>query len=441
MIIDINQQTITEIKNPTFAAYANIYVDIYKQFMAQFDGVGIELDPICYEQQVAEKMALLREKGAIFRNADKSIYVNQISPACVACQTGVGSATFFVSLQCHRDCYYCFNPNQAQYDYFTHHKRDLVGELAQVHLAGQKIKHLALTGGEPLLHKDEAVAFYQFARDKFPEAFNRLYTCGDYADETILAELQAAGLDEIRFSIRMHDLAKGHRFVFDRIALAKQYIPHVMVEMPILPGTLTTMQEVLLELDEIGIDSINLLEFCFPLINAEQFRERGFQLKQRPYQILYDYWYAGGLPIARSELECLDLLAFALDQELTIGVHYCSLENKHTGQIYQQNVDQPLPPTHHLSERDYFLKSAKVYGADIAKVLRILRRKRVKRYVHNQEYDYLEFHVDDIKRLGQLNVEIGISYSLFEQRPDGQYLRELKVDLTYPTSFDREQDI
>ena len=441
MIIDINRDTIAEIKNPALAAYADIYVGIYEQFMAQFEGSGIEIDPACYQQQVDDKMATLRQKGAIFRNQDKSIYVNRISPACVACQTGVGSATFFVSLQCHRDCYYCFNPNQEHYDHFTHHQRDLVAELAQVKAAGQKIKHLALTGGEPLLHKAEAVAFYRYASDNFPEVFNRLYTCGDYADEAILTELQAAGLDEIRFSIRMHDLAKGHRFVFDRIALARQYIPHVMVEMPILPGTLEIMQDVLLELDQIGIDSINLLEFCFPLINADQFSERGFKLKQRPYKILYNYWYAGGLPVARSELECLDLLAFALDQQLTMGVHYCSLENKHTGQVYQQNIGRPIPPTHHFSEKDYFLKSAKVYGEDIPKVRKVLRRKGFKAYTMNEEYDCLEFHVEAIRLLGRLNVEVGISSSLFEMRPDGQYLRELKVDLTHPASFEMARDI
>jgi uncharacterized protein len=168
MIIDVNRQTIAEIKNLALASYANIYVGIYDQFMDQFKGTGVEIDPACYEQQSAEKMATLRQKGAIFRNQDKSIYVNQISPACVACQTGVGSATFFVSLKCHRDCYYCFNPNQEHYDHFTHHQRDLVAELAQVKAAGQKIKHLALTGGEPLLHKEEAVAFYRYASNQFP---------------------------------------------------------------------------------------------------------------------------------------------------------------------------------------------------------------------------------------------------------------------------------
>jgi uncharacterized protein len=43
--------------------------------------------------------------------------------------------------------------------------------------------------------------------------------------------------------------------------------------------------------------------------------------------------------------------------------------------------------------------------------------------------------------LGRLNSEVGISSSLFEMRPDGQYLRELKVDLTHPASFEMAQDI
>lgn len=31
------------------------------------------------------------------------------------------------------------------------------------------------------------------------------------------------------------------------------------------------------------------------------------------------------------------MLQYASEQSLKLGVHYCSLENKHTGQLYQQN--------------------------------------------------------------------------------------------------------
>lgn len=441
MVIDITPDTLLQIKNPCFAAYAAMYVRIYDDFMAQVRRTGIAIDPQDYEQAAAQQRQRLKEKGATIRNDGKSVVVNWISPACETCRTGVGSATFFISLQCHRQCFYCFNPNQDNYERFAHHKRDVLSELQQIHAAGQKIKHLALTGGEPLLHKREAVAIFRYADEHFPEAQTRLYTCGDHADAAILSELRDVGLDEIRFSIRMHDLEQGHRRVFERIELAKEHIPSVMVEMPVLPGTLDPMKDVLLELDRIGIDGINLLEFCYPLVNADTFNAKGYAVKSRPYRIPYNYWYAGGLPIARSELECLDLLEFAIDRRLKIGVHYCSLENKHTGQIYQQNFGQPIPDTACFSERDYFLKSAKVFGADIPRVKRVFERIRYSAYQTNTEYDFLEFHVDRIPALKDLDVEVGISTGVMEAREDGQYLRELKVDLTYPAVFDRAVDV
>ena len=91
--------------------------------------------------------------------------------------------------------------------------------------------------------------------------------------------------------------------------------------------------------------------------------------------MLYNYWYAGGLPISKSELECLDLVEFAMREKMKIGVHYCSLENKHTGQIYQQNTRGTIPATGYLSEKDFFIKSAKVFGADIQPVKRVLKQR------------------------------------------------------------------
>ena len=155
MIIDITHATHNQIKNPRLAEYAAIYLGIFDNFMGQIAASGIEIDDRDYSQETAVRLENLRQNGAILRNTDRSIYINAISPACVACQKGVGSATFFTSLQCHRDCYYCFNPNQVDYDYFQQNKRDPAGELAQIRSAGQRVDYLALTGGEPLLHKTE----------------------------------------------------------------------------------------------------------------------------------------------------------------------------------------------------------------------------------------------------------------------------------------------
>ena len=441
MIIAVNRETLSQIKNPTLAAYAEMYVTIYENFMRQVEELGLDIEPESDRPQVQARMEQIRRKGGIFRNDDKSIYLNEISPACVACQTGIGSATFFVSLRCHRDCFYCFNPNQEDYDYFQTHQRNVTEELKQVHDAGQRIKHLALTGGEPLLHKSEAVEFFDYATEHFPATYTRLYTTGDHADAETLKQLADAGLDEIRLSIRMHDLERGHRHIYDRVALAQNYIPRVMIEMPVLPGTLDAMKEVLLDLERLKLYSINLLEFCFPLTNAQAFSARGYQLKQQPFRVLYDYWYAGGLPVAGSELACLELLEFALGQQMTMGVHYCSLENKYTGQIYQQNFNQPKPSTAYFSNRDYFLKSAKVFGADIPKVLTRFKQLGYTDYSSSQQYDYIEFHIDQIDTLKALDVEIAIASSVIERRADGQYNRELQVDLVYPQSFDLANDV
>ncbi len=40
-----------------------------------------------------------------------------------------------------------------------------------------------------------------------------------------------------------------------------------------------------------------------------------------------------------------------------------------------------------------------------------------------------------------LDVEIGLSSSVVEERPDGHYLRELQLDLTTPALFDRARDV
>jgi pyruvate formate-lyase activating enzyme-like uncharacterized protein len=428
--------SLNDLRNPVFRNYAARYVRIYDDFLAQVRSTGIELDPVDHAPEVAERLARLRAAPKLqVRNDAKSLALNGLSPACVACQTSQGSATFFVSLECRRDCYFCFNPNQEHYDYYTTHLRDPLPELDALRVRAKPLQYVALTGGEPLLHKPEAVAFFQRARDNFPAVHARLYTCGDYVEPQILAELQAAGLNEIRFSVRLHDGPAARRHTLESIRLARGLIPSVVVEMPVLPDRQDEMQGLLRELDALGVDSINLLELCFPWRNAAAFKARGYKVRTPPYRVLYDYWYAGGLPISGSELACLDLLEFAQREGLALGVHYCSLENKHTGQIYQQNTQQPAAPPLSFSLRDYFLRSAKVFGRDIAPVRRRLPQAR-----RNRDYDYLEFPLADMPALRGLEVEVGLSANVIEPRDGAPCVREVAIDATTPEGFEIAAD-
>ena len=440
MISEITPEVIETIKNPKFKAYASMYQTLYDKFIASVEAVGLAIDPYDDRAEMTARRAHLASKGAVVRNDGKSVYVNWISPSCEACQTGLGMATLFLSLKCHRQCFFCFNPNQEDYAYYTENARDCMRELELIYASGARLEHIGLTGGEPLLHKAETVQFFRYARERFPDARTRLYTSGDFLDQEILEELQQARLNEIRISIRLADAEPARRHTLDQLALAKAYVPDVMVEMPVLPDSREEMKQLLLELDRLEIRGINLLEFCFPMRNAQVYSDKGYRIRHRPYRVPYNYEYAGGLPIAGSEAACLDLVEFAIDQRLNLGAHYCSVENKHTGEVYQHSYERKIPPQLSISHRDYFLKSAKVFGKDIPKVMQVFDQIGYTGFEVNRQHHYLEFRVDQIKHLAALDVQVALSTSLTEERPDGEYLRELQVGLTTPQTFEMATD-
>ncbi len=349
--------------------------DDFERSAAQF-GLPFEASESCPRERRFEATGAREGTGCIHcENGDASLWRGWISPACLACRKGERTATFFVSLKCTRHCYFCFNPNQEDYEFFRTHTRDIAAELRQAHAQGAQFDCLAITGGEPCLHKPEVLEFLRCAKELYPDVHVRIYTSGDLLDDAFLAELASAGLDELRFSVKPQETDGAQEALFERMAAAVRAIPDVMVEMPVMPGEEEEMRALLVRLDSLGVRGINLLELCFPLHNEREFRRRGFKLRRKPYKVLYNYWYAGGLPIAGSEVACLDLLRFAEEAGLSMGVHYCSLDNKNTGQVFQQNrgflLDDGFAHSHAwlvMDSADYFLKCAKAFGKDASSV-------------------------------------------------------------------------
>lgn len=439
MIIDLlaNNEII---KNPAFKKYSEIYTNIYNQYISDVTNTGIQISEDLGEENIKQRHKL-RDTSVTFANNEHSLCLNAISPSCAACRQAKNSITFYLSLKCTRDCYFCFNENQEDYQYYKHNIRDCSQELEDMYRQRMKFDHIALTGGEPLLHKRETVQFFLQAKKLYPKSQTRLYTCGDLVDQDILKQLADANLDEIRYSIKTDDSDEEIAAQLARIEMAIPHIPRVMVEMPVIPGTLEQMKSILDELERIGIYGINLLEFCFPFINVAEFNEKGFKVKRRPHKILYNYWYAGGLPIEGSEQECLQLLEYSVEQNYKMGVHYCSLENKHTGQIYQQNTGHKVDKLMMFSNKDYFYKTAKVFGGDISKVLKVFSRKNYTSFQQNNDYDFLEFHPEKIDWLKKLDIEIAIASHVMENRDGDMYQREVAIDYTTPQMFNYQLDI
>ncbi len=107
-----------------------------------------------------------------------------------------GSHTTFLSLKMPPRLLLCFNPNQENYHEFQEEMRDAIGEVDAIAEQGYPLTHIALTGGEPLLFRQESIAFFQAVQQKLPLAHSRLYTAGDPLDRNTALALAKAGLQE-----------------------------------------------------------------------------------------------------------------------------------------------------------------------------------------------------------------------------------------------------
>ena len=195
------------------------------------------------ERRRAELRAQLAARGVAVRNAGASLGAGHLSPACVECTGNRGSETFSTTFKCHRDCYFCFNHNQPDYEKFFREGCPWEEGVDRAAAENGALACVGLTGGEPLLDLENALRFLGRAGELWPGAHKRLYTSGDLLTVEAAARLRDAGLDEIRFSVKDDDAPEQQERVIAAMRLAKEFIPSVMVEMPVIPGARTHLQQ------------------------------------------------------------------------------------------------------------------------------------------------------------------------------------------------------
>ena len=375
----------------------------------------------------AQLRAELAASGVASRNAGASLSWGWLSRACVECTGYGGSETFSTTFACHRDCYFCFNHNVEGYEAFADHGCPWEEGLRESLASNGKLACVGLTGGEPLLAFDDSLRFLERAAELFPGAHRRMYTSGDLLDESKAAALRDAGLDEIRFSVKNDDPGSLQERVLANMELAKRFIPDVVVEMPIVPGTGEQMHALMRRFDAIGISGMNLLEFCFPFHNWEEFANRGFEVRNPPFDVMYDYSYSGGLPIEGSEELALELMLWAIGEGLGFGLHYCSLDNKHRSEMLQKNLPGAhIHPCYVLDRGDFFLKTAKVYGSRAGEALAILRDAGCPSFIQG-DTGWTAFPTRFLPALRGNGFELAVSLNVLEVEDGGRYLREVGV--------------
>ena len=413
---------LTENLHDDLAHYIATYDKIRQDYMQDVASMGLDFEETDEtDETLSPLIRSVCPVGINSANDGKSLFYGSRSLACEYSRKGDKSITFYLSLRCNHHCFYCFNPNQEGYETYQQELLPAVHELEEMHAHHKNLACIALSGGEPLLHPHECIQFFQRAHSLYPKAHLRLYTAGDLLTEQLTTDLKDAGLNEIRISIKPDESIAGQEKALRGLSFARTKIPAVWVEMPVFPNQREWMEKLLLRLDKMNIDGINLLELCFPFSKAEEFVRRGYRLKRSIARVIYDYWYAGGLAIAGSEQETLHLLEFASSKKLRLHVHYCSLENKHTAQIYEQNHGVAGDDFLHFSPRDFFIKTAKCFGEDAIKAISVLSRDS-----YRQISNGIEIPLTKLKKL-PADIQLGIAYYVVEHRPEGLCLREVSI--------------
>ncbi|HAM14648.1 MAG TPA: hypothetical protein DCP91_02020 [Eggerthellaceae bacterium] len=163
MVEEIMRDNYESLPNAAFRRYAKTHVDIQADFGKAVEQFGLcrepDKDAFCLKD-LRRRAAHLAKLGTEVANDCKSIHAGWISPSCVACRKGVGTETFLASTQCPRNCYFCFNPNQEDYEYYRDHVHDMAAEFQQRYDAGLRHTDVAITGGEPLLHRSQTLVFW-----------------------------------------------------------------------------------------------------------------------------------------------------------------------------------------------------------------------------------------------------------------------------------------
>lgn len=436
MVTLITEKNINSINNIDLKKNAERYINIYKNFIEAIEGEGIKVNKEPDKEESKLLIEKLKSYGAKVSNNGKSVYLNSISPACIDCRKGVGSATYILTLDCNRDCFFCTNKNQENYETSKNKINDVYEEFKRDLNYYKKMTSVALTGGEPLLYVDACVEFIKKVKKASKDTAVRIYTNGDLITEKVLLDLKNAGLDEIRFGLKPDKTGNIEQKIIENIKLSVKYIGRTMVEMPVFPNTLEKMKSLMVELDKIGIYSVNVLEFLYPWVHTDEYIKSSLEVAHRPYEVLFNYDYAGGLPISGSEKDCLELLLFCAEKGLKMGLHYCSLENKLTAQVYNLNKIVKLSGTEYFSEKDFFIKSVRGYGDDIIEIKNRLDEANINHYIYNSSDMFIEFSPIYVELLKDLDIELGLNYLILDFDSMGnKLLREVAVNLINPTTF------
>lgn len=285
----------------------------------------------------------------------------KLSPGCRACLEGNWSC-LFITGNCNCRCFYCPTAQDVGGDPGTNNLDfpkvdDYVDYLARFGFSGASI-----SGGEPLLVLEKSLKYLRAIRRRLGDGIHLwLYTNGTLLTADIARRLRDAGLDEIRVDIG----ATG--YALDQVQLAVGIIPHITIEIPAIPEEETLLRGKLAEMADCGVNYLNLHQLRLTNHNYSQLAGRG-----------YTFLHGESVTVLESELTALELLRCSLDQQLALGVNYCSFvyKNRFQGAAGRRRAGAQIAKNHEEVTVAGYLRSLSLRGsnADVQRQVERLQR-------------------------------------------------------------------
>ncbi|WP_319502815.1 radical SAM protein [uncultured Draconibacterium sp.] len=261
--------------------------------------------------EAQEKKVVLLEKAENILFKGTKPYYKQISNGCKLCGLGQWSC-LFITGKCNASCFYC--PASQQEDHLpTTQNLSFADPAAFAEYVDHfRFKGVSFSGGEPLLQFDRTLSYLKQVRRKCnPDTYIWMYTNGILAETQKFRKLAAAGINEVRFDIG------ATAFRLDKIAAAKGIIPVITIEIPAVPEELERLKKLLPEMVKAGVSNLNLHQLRLTQHNVKQLSKRN-----------YTFIHAEQPVVLESELAALELIAYAHDHSIDIGINYCSFHFK-----------------------------------------------------------------------------------------------------------------
>ena len=285
----------------------------------------------------------------------------KLSPGCRACLEGNWSC-LFITGNCNCRCFYCPTAQNVGGDPGTNNLDfpkvdDYVDYLARFGFSGASI-----SGGEPLLVLEKSLQYLRAIRRRLGDGIHLwLYTNGTLLTTDIAKRLRDAGLDEIRVDIGATD------YTLDQVKLAVGIIPHITVEIPAIPEEADRMQQKLAGMADCGVNYLNLHQLRLTNHNYLHLAGRG-----------YTFLHGESVTVLESELTALELLRSCLDQQLALGVNYCSFvyKNRFQGAAGRRRAGAQIAKKHENVTAAGYLRSLSLNGSqqDVQRQVERLQR-------------------------------------------------------------------